>query len=165
MLAGGIIVALVYGLEAGFFNRFINKGVKAAIFILPVMIMISCVQNGPEPIVLNKDNCAFCKMSISDGHFGAELVTKKGRILKFDDISCLMGFKEENPDKEAQRHYVHYFLGNNELIPAESAFYIKGGTIKSPMSGNIAAFKTEAEAIEFMAKLHAEKREWNSLNQ
>ena len=104
-------------------------------------------------------------MSISDGHFGAELVTKKGRILKFDDISCLMGFKEENPDKEAQRHYVHYFLGNNELIPAESAFYIKGGTIKSPMSGNIAAFKTEAEAIEFMAKLHAEKREWNSLNQ
>lgn len=165
MLTGGIIIALVYFMEAGFFDRFTKKGIKAAIFIIPVMMMISCGVSGPEPIVLHKDNCAFCKMNISDGQFGAELITIKGRVFKFDDISCLLRFKEENPDKEAQSHYVHHFSANNALISAESAFYLKGGAIKSPMSGNIAAFKTMTEASEYKVKLNAESKEWNNLNQ
>ena len=165
MLIGGVIIGLVYALEVGLLNRFINKGIKATIFIIPLLMITSCGQNGPQPIVLHKDICAFCKMNISDGRFGAELVTKKGRALKFDDVSCLLRFKKENPDIAAQGHYVHYFPGNNELIVAEGAFYLKGGAIKSPMSGNIGAYKTKDEAEKYRTKLNAENTDWNILIQ
>ena len=163
MLTGGILIGLVYVIEAGLLNRFLKKNIKTTAWILPLIAFMSCSPDGPEPINLHKDNCAFCKMSIAEGHFAAELITQKGRVFKFDDISCLIEFKKENPDKEARNHYVHYYPGNNELIPAESAFYIKGGTLRSPMSGNIAAFKSEGEANEYIQKLNAEKADWNTL--
>lgn len=126
-------------------------------------LIVSCSPDGPDAIILHKDTCAYCKMNISEGHFAAELITKKGRVFKFDDITCLIEFKNENPDKEAKSHYVHYYPGNNELIPAESAFYIKGGSLRSPMAGNIAAFKTEQEASEHVQKLQAEQTDWATL--
>lgn len=165
MLVGGILIGFVYGYEAGFFNKFLKKDIKTSALMVPIFIMMSaCSPDGPEPITLNKDNCAHCKMSISEGHFAAELITQKGRVFKFDDISCLLAYKNENPDKEVKSHYVHYYLGENELISAESASYIKGGTLNSPMGGNIAAFKTKEEAAEYLNKVQAEKTDWNTLN-
>ncbi len=163
MLTGGILIGLVSAIEGGILNRFFNKNLKPLIWLLPLITLISCSPNGPEPITLHKDNCEFCKMSIAEGNFAAELITQKGRIFKFDDITCLIKYTKENPDKDVKGHYVHYYLGNNELIPAETAHYIKGGTLRSPMAGNIAAFKTEEEANEHIQKLNAEKTEWNTL--
>jgi copper chaperone NosL len=163
MLTGGLLIALVYVLEAGILNRFLKRSVKVLLWILPFFVLFSCSPDGPESIILHKDTCAYCKMNISEGHFASEMTTKKGRVFKFDDISCLIEFKKENPDKEARNHYVHYYPGNNELIPAEPAFYIKGGTLRSPMAGNIAAFKTQQEANEYMQKHQAEQTDWNTL--
>jgi copper chaperone NosL len=165
MLAGGVIIALVYMIEAKLFDRFSGKTRRSSVVFLPILLLMSCGPKGPEPIALHKDSCSFCKMNISDGHFAAELITKKGRIFKFDDISCLIEYKKENADKEVQRHFIHNYAGENELIPAETAHYIKGGSLKSPMGGNIAAFKTESEATEYMAKLQSEKTDWNTLVQ
>ena len=165
LLVGGILIALVYVLEAGMLNRFIKNTAKSTIWMIPVLFFLSCSPNGPDPIILHKDTCAFCKMNISEGHFAAELITTKGRAFKFDDITCMAAFKQENSDKDVKSHYVHYYLGNNELIPAESAFYISGGTLRSPMAGNIAAFKSETEANEYLEKTQAEKTDWTSINQ
>lgn len=165
MLAGGMIIGFVYLSEAGFLNKLFARGSKTLLYILPVWLILACGQKGPEPISLNNDTCAHCKMTISDGHFGAEMITKKGRIYKFDDILCMMAYKKENPDKEIGKHFVHYFLADNVLIPAESAHYIKGGSLRSPMAGNMAAFKSEQEAAEYKIKLAAENTQWNSLIQ
>ncbi|HMR86831.1 MAG TPA: nitrous oxide reductase accessory protein NosL [Saprospiraceae bacterium] len=165
LLLGGVLIATVYVIEAGLLNKFIKSKPKTAIWILPILFLLSCTPEGPEPILLNKDTCAFCKMNISDGHFGAELITSKGRIFKFDDISCMVAFKQENPDKAVKSHFVHDYTGNNELIPAENASYISGGTLKSPMAGNIAAFKSDAEASEYLIKTEATKTDWATINQ
>lgn len=165
MLTGGVLIGLVYVIEAGLLNRFFNKNIKTIVWILPLITFMSCSPDGPEPITLHKDTCAFCKMSIAEDHFAAELITKKGRVFKFDDIMCMIEFKNENPDKEAKSHYVHNYAAKNVLIPAETAHFIKGGALRSPMAGNIAAFKTELEAIEFQKQLQAEKIDWNSLIQ
>jgi len=164
MLIGGILIGLVYVLEVGLLSKFLKKNSNPAVLLVPFFtLMMACSPAGPEPITLHKDICANCKMNIAEGHFAAELITKKGRVFKFDDISCLINYKKENPDKEARSHYVHYYPGDNELIPAETAFYLKGGSLSSPMAGNIAAFKTEKEAIEQMQKLGAEKTDWKAL--
>ncbi|MBK8517883.1 MAG: nitrous oxide reductase accessory protein NosL [Saprospiraceae bacterium] len=165
MLAGGVLIAFVNLFEFGVLNRFFKKTGKVAIFMVPIVALLSCSPKGPEPIILHKDNCSFCKMSISDGRFGAELITDKGRVYKFDDLSCLIQFEKDNSEKGAQANYVHYYPSDNELIPAETAFYIQGGSLRSPMAGNIAAFKTEKEAMEYLTKLQAKKTDWNTLNQ
>jgi len=165
MLAGGVMIAFVYGFEAGWWKKIFSKLVKSSTVIILVMLLSSCSQNGPDPIVINKDNCAFCKMTISEESFASELITQKGRVYKFDDITCLVGFKKENTDKMVSQHYVHYYLGKNELIVAESAHYIQGGEISSPMNGNIAAFKTGEEAKEYQKKLNASIIDWKSITQ
>ena len=48
--------------------------------------------SGPQPLRAGKDNCDFCKMTISDSRFGAEIITKKNKAYKFDDAHCLINF-------------------------------------------------------------------------
>ena len=162
MLAGGLLIAFVWLFESGMLP-FLKQTPKAGMAAFLVIAIYGCSPAGPEPIVLHKDMCAFCKMKISEGHFAAEAITKKGRILKFDDVYCLKEYKHENAATEIARHYVHYHPGNNELIPAEPAFFVKSNQLKSPMAGNIAAFKTEAEAKEQAEKLGGELMNWNDM--
>jgi copper chaperone NosL len=59
--------------------------------------------------------------------------------------------------------YVNDFAQDNNLIPAETAFFLSGGDIQSPMNGGIIAFSNENEAIEFGTKLHAKPIAWNTI--
>ena len=138
---------------------------KVASMVFFCVFLTNCSPEGPDPIILNKDICSFCKMNISDGHFGAEIITEKGRIFKFDDISCMMAYKSQHQDSKIKNHYVHHYTGDNELIPAENAYYIQGGTLKSPMAGNVAAFNSETEASQQAANLNAQSTDWNHLTQ
>lgn len=161
MLTGGICIAFVYLQVSGLIKRFRkNTTLPLLVWLLPLFFIFSCSNDGPKKISLHKDTCAFCKMNISEGHFAAQILTKKGRYYHFDDITCMSAFHRDNPDKEVKSFFVHYYPGENELIPAESAFYIKGGNLKSPMAGNIAAFKTADEAEKYGLDLSTERIDW-----
>ena len=112
----------------------------------------SCSVDKPIPIKLNADNCDFCKMGISDGKHGAEIITQKGRAYKFDDIACMANYCKEHPEIKIKAYYVHDYTKDNELIRAEKAFFISGGTIKSPMNGKMAAFSNKSQAKAFEAE-------------
>ncbi|MBP7184639.1 MAG: nitrous oxide reductase accessory protein NosL, partial [Saprospiraceae bacterium] len=160
LFIGGFLILIVYILSSGIFNKFLGIKVASAILLFS---FISCQTHLPEEIRLNKDNCANCKMTITDGHFATELVTKKGRVYKFDDIKCMLAFKKAEPDKVASKHFVNNYAEDNKLIPAESAFYIKGGLVVSPMAGNIAAFENKEKALQFNNKLKGVLLSWNDI--
>ncbi len=164
MFGGGILIFVVVAMEGGYLDRFLKKK-SLAIGTFLAMMTMSCAPDGAVPIVLHKDACEMCRMTISEGHFAGEIITKKGRVYKFDDMFCIRDYREEYPDTEIKATYIHNYLGNNELIPAESAFYVKSPDFKSPMGGNIAAFKTEDEANEYQAKMNGELMQWSSLIQ
>ena len=132
-------------------------------YLLILLLSVSCVTKEAEPIKLNSDGCDFCKMKIADGKFGAELITTKGRIYKFDDIHCMINYHKENLTTNIQSFYIHDFNQNNVLIPAENAFYVKGGEISSPMRGNIIAVKTEEEAKKIALKYNANPISWSEI--
>ncbi len=125
-----------------------------------LLLIVSCVPKSAEPIKLNADGCEFCKMKIADGKFGAELITTKGRVYKFDDMHCMINYHKENSTTNIASFYVHDFNQNNVLIPSENAFYVSGGAIKSPMRGNIIAVQTEKEAMELAQKFNANPISW-----
>ncbi len=141
-----------------------SKVMTSIILCLSIFFNISCNSGNPEPIKLNKDNCSFCKMTISDGKFGCEMVTSKGRVYKFDDISCMFSFKKEHTDLAFKNSYVSDYQTDNILIPAESAFYIKSKEIKSPMQGNTAAFRTKEKAEDLAKKISSSAISWLELN-
>jgi copper chaperone NosL len=124
---------------------------------------VSCGSNEPKPIKLNSDTCEFCKMTISNGKFGAELTTTKGRYYKFDDVTCMIRYATESTSLSVASFYVNDYLKENTLIPVENSFYLKGGTINSPMRGNLAAFSSENELNKFQKKLNAEAVTWEQV--
>lgn len=136
---------------------------KRLSYILILFLSISCTTKEADPIKLNSDGCDFCKMKIADGKFGAELITIKGRIYKFDDMHCMINYHKENLTTNIQSFYIHDFNQNNVLIPAENAFYVKGGEISSPMRGNIIAVKTEEEAKKIALKYNANPISWSEI--
>lgn len=52
-----------------------------------VLAFMSCQQSGPKDFLLGSDQCDNCKMTITDIKYGTELITEKGKVYKFDDIS------------------------------------------------------------------------------
>ncbi|MGB5288980.1 MAG: hypothetical protein WBN42_10875, partial [Ignavibacteriaceae bacterium] len=62
------------------------KNKFSMVFLLPLLFLLASCGSKPEPINYGKDECEFCRMQISDNRYGAELVTDKGKVYKFDSI-------------------------------------------------------------------------------
>lgn len=96
----------------------------------------------PEALHYGEDACHTCKMTLVDKKFGAELVTQKGKVYKFDDINCMMVFY--NSGEVDQRDYAYKLVVDlsrpGTFIDAADAFYLKSSSIKTPMSSHVAAF-------------------------
>ena len=139
------------------------NNLKLIPFFLLAFIISSCTTK-PQPIKMG-DTCDFCIMGVADNRFGAEIITKKGKIYKFDDIHCLLGFMKANtvPPKEQKSIVFIDFEAPHGFIESENIFLLKSGGLRSPMGSNIAAFKTLVQLKESQNKLGGEEVVWKSL--
>jgi copper chaperone NosL len=87
-------------------------------------------------------------MTLMDKKFGAEIVTKKGKVYKFDDVNCMIDFHNSGFEPEDNMAYrlVVDFANPEKLIDAQQAFYIKSNQIKSPMASHVASFEIKEQA-------------------
>lgn len=105
-----------------------------------IALMVSCTIE-PEPINYNEDECAYCKMKISDLRFGAEMVTSKGKIHKYDSAECLVRTYIENENTDYAFVLVTDYNEPKKLIDAKSANYIISQNQPSPMGGFLSAYE------------------------
>lgn len=118
-----------------------EKG-KAALAALFLIALLASCSSGPQPIRVGVDACGFCKMGIADQRFGAELITKKGKVYKFDDLHCLLEFKKTQTVKTEDMGSIYLvdYEKPHGFIEAEKAFLLKSDALRSPMGGNMACF-------------------------
>jgi copper chaperone NosL len=164
-VASGLLMLVSVLLETNVLHKLIkNRNMSA--FVLPVAFfgLLSCQPQSAEPIHLNKDQCDYCKMTISDGRFATEMITDKGRIYKFDDLGCMVQYKKENSEKAFQSFYVSDYTEENQLIKSETAIFLQHDEFKSPMGGNTAAFLTIESADNFATKLGIKTLNWQAVN-
>ncbi len=138
---------------------------KVLLITLTLFSIISCSVE-PEAISYGKDNCQFCKMTNMDPKFGCEIVTKKGKTFKFDDLSCMIKYQKMDEQNKAEYALllVNQFGNNNEFMAVEKAIFISTPKYQSPMMGNTAAFSDEKQAIELVnTDKKAKKLNWNEL--
>ena len=116
---------------------------KQQIFLLIVLVFITVsFTETPEPLNFGKDQCSFCKMIISDPKYGAELVTDKGRVNKYDALECLINDLNTN-EPAYSKLYAVAFDKPEKLIIVDSLLFIISPEYKSPMGANLASFTKE----------------------
>jgi copper chaperone NosL len=121
---------------------------RRAIASVLLLLLAACGARGPEPIALGVDGCDFCRMTISDARFGGEAVTSKGRVHKFDSIECLAGWARTAPAGSVRALNVIDTQHPGTIVPADSAGFIKGGFMNSPMGRSIVGFASPKAAEE-----------------
>ena len=160
-IGAGLFCLLAVGIEAGWLKKWIKQ--KTTATILFIMLLVSCSNAKPEALVVNKDQCEFCKMTVADIRFGAEAISSKGRIYKFDDLNCMIAFNKSNEKIKMNQLYVNDYQANNQLIDATTAYYFVHETVKSPMGSNTAAFSNKEIAMNKAKAVSAEVISWNQL--
>ena len=124
-----------------------------------IAFVVTGCNHKPEKIASGKDSCSECKMTIMDPKFGAEIVTKKGKIYKFDDVHCIATFMKRRAvemDNIHQTLFVNYNQ-DDEFIKVSTAEFVVSSQLKSPMGGNAVAFKTRAEAEQKASEIDGSK--------
>jgi copper chaperone NosL len=137
-----------------------------------LLLMLGCIattlsscNTSPQPIRIGQDNCDFCKMTISDDRFGAEIVTKKSKLFKFDDEHCIVAFLHAKQVEASQIAGVYFtdFNSPHQFIKAEEAIFLQSPALKSPMNGNIAAFRDEPAFEKAFQKFYGNKISWEDM--
>ncbi len=133
-------------------------------FCVLIISTTGCKQ-GRQPLQYGTDACDYCKMILVDPSFGGEFLTKKGKIYKFDDISCMISYIKDmdTSRQEVTEIFVVDHSKPGSLIPAEPAFFLKSDKVKSPMASGIAAFSTTQDRYEQQQQWQGTELTWGTL--
>lgn len=170
VIAAGAIIVLVW-----VFEFFKNRNRRAALSVISnkrisvaaaiVLLALSACNTKPEPFAIGKDICEECNMIIMDPKFGGELITKKGKVLKFDDAHCIDNYLKKGYVKEAdiaQTVSIDY-ENNKNFLDVKSSYFVVSDQLKSPMNSNAASFSTKESAEKKAKESNGSVKTWDEL--
>ncbi len=140
-----------------------KTGIVSLFFGL-VLIVSSCKPEG-KPIDYGHDKCDYCMMTIVDQRFGCEVVTKKGKVYKFDAVECMVNYVSEKVEDEngLALLFTNTHDHPGKFIDAHSAKYLVSKNMPSPMGMYINPFGDAAEAQKMQQQNGGEIFSWDEL--
>lgn len=138
--------------------RPVRSRIRSALILLQLalgfvlMASVGCGgDKGPRPLVVGEDSCDFCKMAISDPRFGAEVRTSTGRLVTFDAVECVAGYVGAATDKSRIVGIWVADYNGGPMVPADSALFVSGGSLHSPMGRQLTSFAPTISADSLVA--------------
>jgi copper chaperone NosL len=125
------------------------KALKKTILLFIISISFTLFQAcsiEPQDIEYGTDACDYCRMTIVEQTHGAELVTKKGKVYKYDAIECLIQHKREFDQETIKFLLMTDYANPQHLIPMEEGTIIQSKAVPSPMGAFLSGFKSEEQA-------------------
>ncbi|MCL6218973.1 nitrous oxide reductase accessory protein NosL [Zunongwangia pacifica] len=113
------------------------------LFFISILLILAACNTKPQAINYGNDHCDFCEMTIVDQSFASQAVTDKGKQYKYDAIECMLQDQLQNQYTIAT-NLVSDYKNPGEMLNAYKAMFVINDSIKSPMGGNIAAFKDKS---------------------
>jgi len=116
--------------------------------LLTLIVALAGCRTGSEPVLFGSDSCHHCKMIILDRRFGGEIVSRKGKVYKFDSLECLRGFQKAHAGELANdaKIFVLEGSGSGELLAADDARFTEDKNLRAPMGRPFIARKSGATA-------------------
>lgn len=135
---------------------------KHYITLALLLIVFSC-NVAPQAIDYGQDGCHFCKMTIVDKVHAAEIVTKKGKVYKFDATECMISFRNDFDTSEVELYLSNNYTEPEALIDATKATFLISKEIPSPMGAFLSAFESKEEAQKFQSEKGGTLYTWDEL--
>lgn len=134
---------------------------KKLLSLLLIPLLVSCTGTEPVPFKIGKDACDHCKMTLMSKNYGMEMITSKGKIFKFDDISCGVAYFNKNA-KDGDRIFVSNHK-DGSFVECSNAHYLKSEKNRTPMNSMIVAFHTLQAAEELKQIKGGEILKWDQV--
>ena len=136
---------------------------KYGFFVL-LLLAASCSVK-ERPISYGTDECDYCKMTVMDHRYGAEIVTQKGKAYTFDAAECLIEYLYHNEALSQNSKFllVTSYTEPDHLIDAKGATYLVSKEMPSPMGAYLTAFSERETAVEYHQEKGGEMYTWDEL--
>ena len=138
----------------------------AAVAAVAALLLASCGTAGPRALVAGTDECAQCRMMITDPRFGAEVITRTGRVQTFDAIECAASYVAGADAGRVQSVWVSDFEHPGTWIAASEAVFVTGATVASPMGRSLLALAkrtNSANDVAITARYGGRLSDWQTL--
>lgn len=112
----------------------------------------------PPSLRLGEQECAWCRMLVSEERFAAALVYKTSHEvtkLVFDDVNCVFGYLSEQPLSDPYKVYVHD-LNTGAWLDARTAVFVRSERLETPMASRVAATSVRADAQKLLERFPGE---------
>jgi len=118
---------------------------RAALLVLSAALLGGCSDAPPGPAELDTkhEQCAFCRMGVSDRRFAAQLTAPGAEPKFFDDAGCLRDWLKEPKEKADWTAWVSDHR-TKTFVAAATAVFAKSPTAETPMSSGILAWADAA---------------------
>ncbi len=129
--------------------------------LFSAVVLTGCGVRGPAPINYGTDLCDYCDMTIADKAFGTELVTTKGKILKYDSIECLAASEfERGSSADIHSRWTTDFNNPGQFLNTDQAVIVATDRQKSPMGIGLVAVGSRTAADDLIAAKGGQVVSW-----
>jgi len=143
-------------------NRSIQR-LAAGGLLAQCLVWAGCRPGGPEQINYGEDVCEHCLMTIADQRYGAQLITTRGRALKFDAVECLAAEYLAMDRGDVASLWVTDFASPGRFMPADGAVYLRSERLRSPMGLGLTAFADSAALNAALSQYGGEALDWQGV--
>jgi copper chaperone NosL len=144
-------------------SSFVFRKVSLIAGLLVCLSIAGCHKAATSPENIGADDiCYFCKSSITEPAFAAEIITRGGSLYKFDDLACLIASTKIMGKESIQSFYV---MDDQTKIwlPAEQARFVHSDKLHTPRGGGYIAFKDLSKAQDLASRFQADLLKFDDL--
>jgi copper chaperone NosL len=102
-------------------------------------------------------------MTIVDKVHAAEVVTKKGKVYKFDATECMVNFMDEFDTSQIALYLSNNYTEPEVLIDATQATFLISENVPSPMGAYLSAFRNMEDAKKVQTQKGGDLYTWDNL--
>jgi copper chaperone NosL len=142
--------------------------INRVIILFSMALLLAACADGPRDIEVGAEECAHCRMIVSEERFAAQLRTEQGRSYVFDSIECMAEFIQDaaaTDETTIRGTWVTDFDRPGTWLPAGEAAYLRSPQLRSPMGLNLSAYARPEDARIQQVELGGEVLTWSQVGE
>ena len=100
----------------------------------------------PRSLVLGRDVCQHCHMTLVDRRFGGEMVSRTGKVTPFDDVGCLAVGAAAVAPSSIHSLWASDYLESDSVVAVERLVFLRVDSLRTPMGYGIVAVRPGPKA-------------------